>query len=141
MGKFFIYLFIFFSENSKDYNSHFFYSGRANNRLLQPFITLSLISHKVEQEVLIVFFLKISHLSILCYYLVAKSSLTLLQSVNCSPTGSSVHGISQARILDWVGISFSRGYPRSRDWMHIPCNGRRILYFWATGKAQQNNTM
>ena len=128
MGKFFIYLFIFFSENSKDYNSHFFYSGRANNRLLQPFITLSLISHKVEQEVLIVFFLKISHLSILCYYLVAKSSLTLLQSVNCSPTGSSVHGISQARILEWVAISFSRGSSQTKDGTCISCTDRWILY-------------
>ena len=31
--------------------------------------------------------------------------------VDCSPPGSSVHGISQARILEWVAISFSRGFP------------------------------
>ena len=34
---------------------------------------------------------------------------------DCSPLGSSVHGISQARTLDWVAISFSRGFSRPRD--------------------------
>ena len=42
------------------------------------------------------------------YYfcLVTKSCLTLCNPMNCSPPGSSVHGISQARILNWVSISF-----------------------------------
>ena len=40
---------------------------------------------------------------------VAQSCPTLCDPVNCSPSGSSVHGILQARILDWVAISFSRG--------------------------------
>ena len=40
---------------------------------------------------------------------VAQSCLTLCDPVNCSPPGSSVHGILQARILEWVAISFSRG--------------------------------
>ena len=39
---------------------------------------------------------------------VAQSCLTLCDPVDCSPPGSSVHGILQARILDWVAISFSR---------------------------------
>ena len=38
-----------------------------------------------------------------------------------SPPGSSVHGILQARILEWVAISFSRGYSRPRDRTHVPC--------------------
>ena len=38
-----------------------------------------------------------------------KSCLTLCDPVDCSPPGSSVHGILQARILEWVAISFSRG--------------------------------
>ena len=41
------------------------------------------------------------------YCLVAKSCLTLCDPIDCSPPGSSVHGISQARILEWVAISFS----------------------------------
>ena len=40
---------------------------------------------------------------------VAKSCPTLCDPTDCSPPGSSVHGISQARILKWVAVSFSRG--------------------------------
>ena len=40
---------------------------------------------------------------------VTQSCLTLCDPVACSPPGSSVHGILQARILEWVAISFSRG--------------------------------
>ena len=40
---------------------------------------------------------------------VAQSRLTLCHPVDCSPPGSSVHGILQARILEWVATSFSRG--------------------------------
>jgi len=39
--------------------------------------------------------------------------------MNCSPPGSSVHGISQARILGWVAISFSRGASRPKDLIHV----------------------
>ena len=55
--------------------------------------------------------------------------------MDCSPPGSSVHGISQARILEWVAISFSRGASRPRHWTHVFCIGRRILYRWATREA------
>ena len=41
--------------------------------------------------------------------LVSKSCLILCDPMDCSPPGSSVYGISQARILEWVAISFSRG--------------------------------
>ena len=41
--------------------------------------------------------------------------------MDCSPPGSFVHGISQARILEWVAISFCRGYSRPRDQTHISC--------------------
>ena len=55
--------------------------------------------------------------------------------MDCSPPGSSVHGISQARILKWVVISFSRGSSPPRDGTQvscISCIGRQILYHWAT---------
>ena len=52
----------------------------------------------------------------LCCWLVAKSCPTLLRPNGlCSPPGSSVHGISQAKILMWVAISFSRGSSLPRD--------------------------
>ena len=40
---------------------------------------------------------------------VAQSCLTFCDPINCSPLGSSAHGIFQARILEWVAIPFSRG--------------------------------
>ena len=43
--------------------------------------------------------------------LVTESFLTLCDPTHCSPPGSSVHGISQARIVEWVALSFSRGPP------------------------------
>ena len=46
-----------------------------------------------------------------------------------------VHGISQARILEWVAISFSGGSSQARDQTRVICIGRQILYCWATRKA------
>ena len=47
--------------------------------------------------------------------LIAQSGTTLCNPMDCSPPGSSVHGILQARILEWVAISFSRGASQPRD--------------------------
>ena len=44
-------------------------------------------------------------------------------------------GISQSRTLEWVAISFSRGSSTLRDWTHVSCIGRQILYLWATRGA------
>ena len=52
--------------------------------------------------------------------------------MDCSLLGSSVHGISQARILEWVAICFSRVSFQPRDWTRVPCIERRIIYHWAT---------
>ena len=60
------------------------------------------------------------------------SSPTLCDSMNYSPAGSSVHGILQARILEWVAISFSgvSSWPRDRSWVsHI---ADRFFTIWAT---------
>ena len=46
---------------------------------------------------------------------VAQLCLTLSDTTDCSLPGSSVHGVFQARILEWVAISFSRGSSPSRD--------------------------
>ena len=66
---------------------------------------------------------------------VAQLCPTLCNPMDCSPPGSSVYGIFQARKLEWVAISFSRGSFQSRDWTCISCIGRRILYHWATWEA------
>ena len=58
-----------------------------------------------------------------------------LQSLVCSPPDSFVHGISQARILEWVAISFSRGSSHPRDRTCVSHTGRHVLYHWTTCKA------
>ena len=60
----------------------------------------------------------------------ALSCLTLCDPMNCSPPGSSVHGISQATILEWVDIPFSRESSWPRDWICVSwasCIGRQIF--------------
>ena len=59
---------------------------------------------------------------------VAHSCLTLCNPMYCSSPGSSVYGIPQARILEWVAISFSRGPSQPRDRTHVSCIPGRILY-------------
>ena len=54
--------------------------------------------------------------------------LTVCNPMDCSPPRSSIHGISQARILEWGAISFSRGSSQPRDGTHVSNTGRRILY-------------
>ena len=57
--------------------------------------------------------------------------------MDCSPPGSSVHGILQARILEWVAISFSRGSSQPGDWTQISCIAGRCFNLWATREAHQ----
>ena len=60
--------------------------------------------------------------------LVAQLCQTLCDPMDCSLLGPSVHGISQARIMEWVAISFSRGSFQPRDPTQVSCTGRQILY-------------
>ena len=52
-----------------------------------------------------------------------------------SPPGSSVHGILQARVLEWVAIPFSRGSSRPRDQTHVSCSAGWFFTIWATREA------
>ena len=73
-----------------------------------------------------------------CMFSVTQSCLTLCDPMDYSPPGSSVHGIFQARILEWVAISFSRGSFQPRDWncvACISCIGRWILYYCTAWEA------
>ena len=73
-----------------------------------------------------------------CIVLCCDHSCWLCGPMDFSSPGSSVHGILQARILEWVAISNSRGSSPPRDRTHpscIFCTGRQILYHWATWEA------
>ena len=66
-----------------------------------------------------------------------QSCLTLCKSMDCSLPGSSVHGILQARILEWIVMPSSRGsfWPRDRTHVsYVSCIGRHVLYHqWRLG--------
>ena len=71
----------------------------------------------------------------LCVCLVTQSWLTLCDPMDCSLPGSSVRGIFQARILEWIAIPYSRGSSQHRDQTCISCFScieRWILYHCAT---------
>ena len=74
----------------------------------------------------------------ICCCLVAKACLTLCSLMDCSLPGSSVHGISQARILEWVAFSFTMESSRSRDWTGISCTAGRIFTLSHQGSLLKN---
>ena len=67
---------------------------------------------------------------------VAQCCPTLRNPMDCSPPGFSVHGIFQARILEWVAISFSRGSSWPWDQTQVSCIAGRRSTLWATREAQ-----
>ena len=62
-----------------------------------------------------------------CCYLVDKSCPVLCNPLNCSQTDSSVHGISQARILEWIAVSYFGGSPQPRDGTWVSCLAGRFF--------------
>ena len=70
----------------------------------------------------------------------AQSCPTLCNPMECSPPGSGIHGVFQARVLEWVAISFSRGssQPRDRTWVSHTL-GRRFYHLSHQGSPQYLN--
>ena len=71
--------------------------------------------------------------------LASQSCPTLCDHMDCGLQGSSVSGISQARIMKQVAISSFRGSSQPRDWTsvsNVSCIGRQVLYHWTTWEAQ-----
>ena len=66
---------------------------------------------------------------------VAQSCLTLCNRMDCSLSGSSIHGIFQARMLESIAISFSRGSSWPRDRMRVSHIAGRRFTVWATREA------
>ena len=63
--------------------------------------------------------------------LVTQSRLTLCDPMDCCPPGSSVHGILQPRVLDWVAIPLSRGSSQPRDWTQVSCIVGEFFTVWS----------
>ena len=66
---------------------------------------------------------------------VIQLCLTLFDPIDRSLPGSSIHGIFQARVLEWVAISFSREYSQPRDQTWVSCIVGRRFTVWATREA------
>ena len=60
--------------------------------------------------------------------------------MDCSPPGSSAHGILQARLLEWVAISFSRGSSQPGDRTQVSRIAGRCFNLWATREAHFKNS-
>ena len=73
--------------------------------------------------------------------LVIQSCPTLCDPMNCSLLGSSVCGILQARILEWVSVPFSRGSSQPRDRTQVSCIAGRFFTSWATREAQKKEKL
>ena len=67
--------------------------------------------------------------------LVAQSCPTLCDLIDCSPSGSSVHGILQARVLEWVAVLFSRRSSWPSAWTRFSWIAGRFFTIWVTRKA------
>ena len=82
--------------------------------------------HTPEKQCWCIFLSKLlgKERAMLC--LVTQLCPTLCNPMDCSPPGSSVHGILQAKILEWVATSFSRG-SQPRDWTQVTCIASRFF--------------
>ena len=118
---------LWYSKNIFKWTSHLCFPACLVFFLFHPFLFIPL------------YFLLLFGTSHLQSLLVTQSCLTLCDHMDCSPPGFSIHAIVQARILEWVAVSYPRRSSWSRDWTHISCIsyvGRQILYHWATWEAQ-----
>ena len=68
--------------------------------------------------------------------LVTQSCPILCNPMDCSLPGSSVHGILQARIMEWVAMLSSRGSSQPRNWIQVSCIASGFFTDWATKEAQ-----
>ena len=87
-------------------------------------------SHRWRSFFFFFFFL----LCVLCVW-VAQSYLTLWPPMDCGPPGSSVLGVLQARILEWVAMSSSTRSSQPRDWTWVSCIGGRFFTVWVPWEA------
>ena len=109
------------------------------NELVTSFIYLSIYVFVTTIKVLILLWFNTWWVCV-CV-LVTQSCLTLSDPMDCGPPASSVHGILQARILEWIAIPFSRGSSRPRAHTQASRIAGRFLTIWATRGAPESLLM
>ena len=80
----------------------------------------------------------VSSVCVCVFVCVSHSVATLCNPINCSPLGSSVHGILQARVLEWVAMPFSRGSSQPKDRTWVSCIESRFFTIWATWESRRS---
>ena len=70
-----------------------------------------------------------------CVFSVTRTCSAVSDPMDCSLPGSSAHGISQVRILEWVAISFSGRSSQLRNWTHFSCLVDGYFHHWVTREA------
>ena len=93
-----------------------------------------LINKGMDKEVVVQIYngMSLNH-AVLCLF--AQSCPTLFNPIDYSPPGSTVQGILQARILEWVVMPSSIGSSQSRDWIQVSHIADRFFTAWATREA------
>ena len=109
--------------------------GTEPTSLMSPALAGGFLTTSTIWEAPFIYIPLLIKVTVFCWCLVAKFCLTFCDPMDCGPPASSVHRISQSRILEWITISFSRGPSQPRDQTHVSCTGRWILYWWATGMS------
>ena len=113
--------------------SKFLFWNISNTVIIIEFPTVDIVPHLLYLS----FFLWYKHAAV-C---VLSRVWLLCDPMDCSLPGLSVHGISQARILEWAAISHSRGFCPPKDLTHLSCVScidTWILYHCTTWKAHKN---
>ena len=88
----------------------------------------SILFTRCQKEWAILKTMKIKNKIFTCKSEVAQLCLTLCNPMGYSLPGSSIHGIFQAIVLEWVAISFSKGSSQHRDWRRVCLPYRQMLY-------------
>ena len=73
--------------------------------------------------------------------LVTQLCAALCDPTDCSPPGSSVHGILQARILEWVAIPCSRGSSQPRDGIQVSCIAVAFFFFYCLSHRESSGQL
>ena len=109
----------------------------SNRTLVQPVIHCNIINRPVQCTENGISSLWCPSQWCMCWWcLVAQSCPTLCDPIDCSPPSSSVHGILQARILEWVAMPSSRGSSEPRDWTQVSCVAGGFFTISATREVQ-----
>ena len=134
-----VYWFVPCPGKSRSFPGHEFKVISCNNFFFNACINLSwVLLREITEDLLFSHLKKLFYLSQVGVCSVVQLCLTLCDPVDCRPPGSSVHGIFQARILEWVAISYPRGSSRPRDQTRISCVsciGKWILYHCTTWES------